>query len=57
MGRKKRPLVPRNGHALVVGIVARISGGPNQQELSRLDQEDHARQVVADRYDGPSNTG
>src|SRR5262249_43671259 len=46
------PLVPRNGHTLVVGIVARISGCQNQKERSLEDQEDHARQVVADYYQG-----
>lgn len=45
-------LVPRNGHTLVVGIVARISGCQNQKELSLEDQEDHARQVVAEYYQG-----
>jgi hypothetical protein len=38
---------------LVVGIVARISGCPNQKELSLEDQQDHAKQVVADYYEGP----
>jgi hypothetical protein len=45
--------VPRNGHTLVVGVVARISGGPNQKELSLDDQQDHAKEVVAELYDGP----
>lgn len=48
-----KPLVPRNGHTLVVGNVARISGCQNQKELSLEDQEDHARQIVVDMYDGP----
>jgi hypothetical protein len=47
-------LTPRNGDTLVVGIVARISGGSNQKELSLGDQEDHARQVVAEMYGGPA---
>lgn len=47
------PLVPRDGHTLVVGVVARISGCANQKELSLEDQVDHAKQVVAERYDGP----
>jgi hypothetical protein len=38
---------------LVVGIVARISGCQNQKELSLEDQEDHAKQVVAEHYQGP----
>jgi site-specific DNA recombinase len=50
--RHDSPLVPRNGHTLVVGIVARISGCQNQKELSLEDQEDHARQVVAEYYQG-----
>ena len=46
-------LRPRNGRTLVVGIVARISGGPNQKELSLEDQVDHAKEVVADLFKGP----
>lgn len=53
MSRKQDPIRPRNGHTLVVGIVARISGGQNQKELSLDDQVDHAKQVVAELYDGP----
>jgi hypothetical protein len=53
MARRSEALVPRNGHTLVVGVVARISGGPNQKELSLDDQVDHAKQVVAELYDGP----
>jgi hypothetical protein len=48
-----RKLVPRNGKFLVVGIVARISGCQNQKELSLDDQVDHAKEVVAELYDGP----
>ena len=51
---RSRPVVPRYGHTLVVGIVARISGGPNQKEVSLDDQQDHARQVVRQLYDGPA---
>ena len=47
------PWTPRNGHTLVVGVVARISGCANQKELSLDDQVDHAKQVVAELYDGP----
>jgi site-specific DNA recombinase len=47
------PLVPRNGHTLVVVIIARISGCPNQKELSLEDQIDHAKQIVAELYDKP----
>ncbi|WLD15142.1 recombinase family protein [Planctellipticum variicoloris] len=50
---RSQPLVARNGHTLRVLIVARISGCQNQKELSLEDQEDHAKQEVADRYDGP----
>ena len=53
MASRKSDLVPRNGHTLVVGVVARISGCANQKELSLEDQEDHARQEIADRYSGP----
>ena len=44
------PLIPRNGHTLVAEVVARISGCQNQKELSLQDQEDHAKQVVAEYY-------
>jgi len=37
--RSERELVPRNGHTLVVGVVARISGCANQKEVSLQDQE------------------
>jgi site-specific DNA recombinase len=53
MSRSQEPIRPRNGHTLVVGVVARISGGKNQKELSLDDQVDHAKQVVAELYDGP----
>jgi site-specific DNA recombinase len=47
------PLFPRNGHTLVAGIAARISGCQNQKELSLDDQVDHGKQIVADIYSGP----
>jgi len=43
---------PRKGNKLVVGIVARISGGQNQKELSLDDQVDHAKSVVSELFDG-----
>lgn len=47
-------LKPRNGHTLKVGIGCRISGCANQKEQSLQDQEDHAKEVVAEYYDdGP----
>jgi site-specific DNA recombinase len=49
----QRQLMPRDGHKLVVGIVARISGCANQKDVSLSDQIDHAKQVVAELYDGP----
>lgn len=52
MFSQKYPLSPRNGHTLVVGIVARISGGQNQKELSLEDQVDHAKAEVAELYQG-----
>lgn len=52
-GRNDPPLAPRNGHTLVVGIVARISGCADQKELSLEDQVDHAKQLVGEMYDGP----
>ena len=51
--RSDRELVPRNGHMLVVCIVARISGCPSQKELSLEDQVDHGKEEVAEMYDGP----
>lgn len=55
MSRSNDPVRPRNGHTLVVGVVARISGGANQKELSLEDQEDHARQLVGEMYAGPAD--
>lgn len=52
-GRSSEELVPRNGHTLVVGIVARISGCANQKEVSLEDQEDHGKEVVAELYSVP----
>lgn len=45
--------MPRNGYKLIVGIVARISGCANQTELSLADQLEHAKQIIAEMYDGP----
>lgn len=47
------PLIPRNGHTLVVAIIARISGCTNQKELSLEDQVDNAKELVTSLYDGP----
>jgi len=47
--------VPRNGHTLVTGFVARISGCRNQKEVSLEDQVDHGKEVVADYYQGPAD--
>jgi site-specific DNA recombinase len=46
---------PRNGHTLVVGIGARISGCQNQKELSLEDQEDNAKDWLKSIYDGPAD--
>ena len=43
---------PRNGHTLVVLIPARISGCQSQKEVSLQDQEDHAKEVVGEIFDG-----
>src|SRR5689334_20437854 len=51
---RKEALTPPNGHTLVVGVVCRISGCQNQKEVSLEDQEDHAREVVEEVYDGPA---
>src|SRR5689334_12762545 len=50
---RKEALTPRNGHTLVVAIVARISGCAKQKEVSLDDQVDHAKEAVAELYDGP----
>jgi len=56
MRKKDQPLRPRNGRELVVGVVARISGGPNQKEQSLDDQEEHAKEVATDLYGNRSRT-
>ena len=50
---QRKPITPRNGHMVVTGIVARISGCAKQQDLSLEDQDDHGRAVMRDYYDGP----
>lgn len=50
---REAPLVPRNGHTLIAGIGARISGCADQKEMSLDDQVDHANEVLADMYGGP----
>jgi site-specific DNA recombinase len=51
--RSELELKPRNGHTLVVTIVARISGCAKQKELSLEDQVDHAKEEVGEYYKGP----
>ncbi len=41
-------VTPRNGTVLAVTAVTRISGGPRQKEDSIDDQQDHAREIVAE---------
>lgn len=53
--RERDDIAPRNGYELVVGVVARISGGPRQKELSLDDQVDHAMEVIAEYYEVPWN--
>jgi hypothetical protein len=55
MSSPNATLVARNGHTLVVCIIARISGCQNQKELSLDDQADHGKQIVADYYQGPAD--
>jgi site-specific DNA recombinase len=50
--RQDPDLKPRNGHTLMAATSCRISGCPNQKELSLEDQEDNARDSVRERYDG-----
>lgn len=45
-------LSPRNGHTLMAGLGARISGCAKQREMSLEDQTDHNREVVTDLFDG-----
>ena len=52
--RRSRELAPRNGHTLVVGIVARISGCASQKDLSLDDQVDHGKEEIAELYSGPT---
>lgn len=54
MRASDKDLVPRNGHTLVSGIVARISGCAKQKELSLEDQVDHGKEEVAELYQGPT---
>lgn len=51
--RRIKTLMPRNGRVFVIGIVARISGGPNQKELSLEDQVDHGKEEISNYCDGP----
>ena len=69
--RKAKEVQPRNGLMLNVGIVARISGCPNQKDLSLEDQEarlqsargdlesrrDRARGAVGGRHEGKGSGG
>jgi hypothetical protein len=52
--RSVEDIIPRNGHTLVVGIVARISGCAKQKEINNEDQVDHAKEEVAELYQGPT---
>jgi site-specific DNA recombinase len=49
---KKKPVAPRNGHALVTGVVARISGCANQRDVSLEDQEAHAHEITEEMFNG-----
>lgn len=51
---QKKSLTPRNGHTLVTGIIARISGSAGQKDVSLEDQEDHGRAESAAYYNGPT---
>lgn len=52
MNRSDNELKPLNGHTLIVGIAARISGCAKQKEVGLGDQVDHAKEDVAELYDG-----
>lgn len=45
-----RHLSPRNGHTLMAGLGARISGCASQKEESLEDQTDHNKEVITDMY-------
>ena len=52
--RERDEITPRNNSCeLAVGVVARMSGCPRQKEASLDDQIDHAKEVVAEYYEGP----
>ncbi|PHS03479.1 MAG: hypothetical protein COA78_17775 [Blastopirellula sp.] len=51
--RNDKKVYPRNGHTLFAGIAARISGCASQKEASLEDQIDHAKEEIAEIYDGP----
>ena len=51
--RSESILVPRNGHSLQVGIIARISGCSRQKEVSLEDQIDHGKEEAGQLYQGP----
>lgn len=53
--RSDSVVTPRNGHTLEAAIVARISGGANQKELSLDDQVDHGKEEIAAMYSGLVN--
>lgn len=52
MHGRHQEVSPRFGDKLTVGVVARITGRPNQKEQSLEDQVAHARSVVAEIYRG-----
>ncbi len=54
MRKSEVHVTPRNGAVRAVIAVTRLSGGPRQKEDSREDQQDHARDIVADEYQGPA---
>ena len=54
MSRSDDQLKPRNGHTLVTGIVARISGCAKQKEASLEDQVDHGKEEVVELIEGRS---
>ena len=53
MQRRSETMAPRDGQVFRVAIIARISGGQFQKDISNEDQIDHAKQVAAELYSGP----
>jgi hypothetical protein len=54
MKESDQELVPRNGHTLVAGVVARISGCAKQKDVGLENQVDHTKKEVAELCQVPA---